>query len=243
MNICGLLVPYHVIIDNLVISSFSRKTPEYSDFNYKRVQDVADNLRTLVINIPLLDDDLTDAEIEILVSQLLKLKNDYPEVQIEAQIIRLMPVGAFNDQSIDIEEYKKYNPIDIAKKIYNRIEENGISCRYHCSLRVLSKLGTCDLHCNMLEKKIGIDCAGNVFACTWGAYLRLPNSYDITQNPFYLGNLVSSNLKSILEGQSKRTEAFKRLSKDVSKHTPKHYCEAVSWFFQKEIDSKGDPLA
>lgn len=224
-------------------SPFSRNTPDYSAFNYKQIQDVAENLQTLVINIPLLDDDLSDDEINILVSQLLKLKNENQEVQIEAQIIRLMPVGAFDDNCSDNDKYKNYDPINTAKKIYNSISKIGISCRYHCSLRVLSRLEPCDLHCNMLEKKVGIDCAGNVFACTWGAYLKLPSNYDITQNPFYLGNLVTSDLKNILEGQGTRTNAHKRLSKDISKHTPKHYCEAVSWFFQKKIDNNGDPLS
>lgn len=224
-------------------SLFSRNMPEYSNINYMRIQDVTENLRTLVINIPLLDDDLNDDEIEILVSQILKLKKDYPEMRIEAQIIRLMPVGAFNDKIINIEKYKKYNPLEIAKKLYNRIEMTGIACRYHCSLRILSKLEPCEMHCNMLEKKIGVDCAGNVFACTWGAYLKLPDNHDITQNPFYLGNLVSTSLKSILEGQGTKTKAYKRLSKDITKRTTKHYCEAVSWFFHGEIDNKGDPLS
>ena len=222
---------------------FSRNSPEYCSHNLNQIQDVAENLKMLVINIPLLDDDLSDEEIDVLIAKLSKLKKDYPEIQIEAQIIRLMPVGAFNDHYTDIEKYKAYNPVKIAKKIYTHIESLGISCRYHCSLRVLPELNTGETRCHMLNKKIGIDCAGNVFACTWGAYLRSPTSSDITQNPFYLGNLVSSSLKDILRGQGTLTSAYKRISRDISNRVSKPYCEAVSWLFQKELDKCSDPLS
>lgn len=224
-------------------SSFSRKVPEYCNHNYEQIQDYAENLQTLVINIPLLDDNLSDDEIDVLISKLLKLKNNYSKIQIEAQIIRLMPVGAFNNVYTEKDNYKNYYPLEIAKKIYNRIKDIGIPCRYHCSLRILSKLGVCESHCNMLEKKIGIDCAGNVFACTWGAYLKLLDCHDIKQNPFYLGNLVLSSLKDILEGHETQTKAYKRLSKDISNQTPKPYCEVVSWFFENKINRNGDPLS
>lgn len=250
-DISGLLKKCEITIDasheNLTESSqessFSRESPEYCDHNYEQIQDVAENLQTLVINIPLLDDNLSDNEIEILMSKLLELKNTYSEIRIETQIIRLMPVGAFNDNYTEKDKYRNYHPLEIAKKIHNSIKNIGIPCRYHCSLRVLSELDGCESHCNMLEKKIGIDCAGNVFACTWGAYLKLPDNHDIKQNPFYLGNLVLSSLKSILEGQEIKTKAYKRLSKDISNQTPKPYCEVVSWFFENKANKKGDPLS
>ena len=95
----------------------------------------------------------------------------------------------------------------------------------------------------MLDKKIGIDCSGNVFACTWGAYLRLPDKYDITHNPFYLGNLVSTDLKTIINGQENKTLAYKRITRDISNKTPRSYCETVSWFFKNTVDENNDPLS
>lgn len=222
---------------------FPRNSPEYCSHNYEQIQNMAENLQHLTINIPLLDDDLDDDEIENLMSKLQKLKNDYSEIKIEAQIIRLMPVGAFHDSYMDSDKYKTYRPLGIAKKISERIGQIGISCRYHCSLRVLPALGICEKRCHMLEKKIGIDCAGNVFACTWGAYLHLPDGYTIERNPFYLGNLTKTSLQSILDGQEDKTSAYKRISRDLSNSVSKPYCETVSYYFQGSPDKNGDPLS
>lgn len=224
-------------------SSFSRNCPEYGIYNFKKIQSISDNIQYLVINIPIIDDDLSDDEINALASKLLQLKHNYSEIELEAQIIRLMPVGAFSDSYMDIDEYKQYQPIDVAKRIKACIEKLGVPCRYHCSLRVLPILGGCDSRCNMLNRKIGIDCSGNVFACTWGAYLRLPENCSIEQNPFYLGNLVNSELITILNGQGNRTEAYKRISREIANQTPKQYCEAISWFLKKDINQNNDPLA
>lgn len=232
--------------ENLGFSSktsiFSRKTPDYCNHNYEQIQNTSDNLRYLIINIPLLDDNLSDMEINNLIFKLEKLKQDYSEIQMEAQIIRLMPVGAFINSDDYSSNYVMYNPIDLAQKIKERIEEIGIACRYHCSLRVLPSINGCDRRCNMLDKKIGIDCSGNVFACTWGAYLHTEND-DITKNPFYLGNLVSTSLKSILEGQDNKTSAYKRISRDIANKADKPYCEAISWYFKNVLDENNDPLS
>lgn len=223
--------------------SFPRNSPEYCSHNYEQIQNMAENLQHLTINIPLLDDDLDDNEIENLMSKLQKLKNDYSEIKIETQIIRLMPVGAFHDSYMGSDKYKTYHPLGVAKKISERIGQLGMSCRYHCSLRVLPALGICEKRCHMLEKKIGIDCAGNVFACTWGAYLHLPDGYTIEQNPFYLGNLTKTSLQSILDGQGDRTSAYKRISRELLKSAPKPYCETVSYYFQASLGENGDPLS
>lgn len=224
-------------------SGFSRESSDYCQYNYEQIENVSENIHHLTINIPLLDDDLNDNEIENLISKLYRLRERYPNIQIEAQIIRLMPVGAFSKKYTDVEKYRNYHPLEIAKKISRQINEIGILCDYHCSLRVLPELGVCEKCCHMLERKIGIDCAGNVFACTWGAYLKMPDQQGIDKNPFYLGNLVSSDLKSILDGQGSKTAAYKRISKDMSKKSTKPYCEAVSWFFQKSLENNSDPLS
>lgn len=223
-------------------SVFSRNSPEYCSHNFSQIQSVSDNLQDLVINIPLLDDDLSDNEIDNLISKLAKLKQEYSEISIETQIIRLMPVGSFCNNDNYISQYAKYNPIDLAKKIKSRIDKLGIPCRYHCSLRVLPDIEPCGKRCTMLDKKIGIDCSGNVFACSWGAYLNMSGK-SISENPFYLGNLVSTNLKNILDGQGSRTSAHKRISRDISNHTIKQYCEAISWYFKNDVNENNDPLS
>lgn len=223
-------------------SVFSRNCPEYCSHNFAQIQSASDNLQDLVINIPLLDDDLSDDEIDNLISKLVKLKQEYSEISIEAQIIRLMPVGSFCSNDEYISQYAAYNPIGLAKKIKSRIDELKIPCRYHCSLRILPNIESCDKRCNMLDRKIGIDCGGNVFACTWGAYLSM-SGRGISENPFYLGNLISSNLKSILDGQGSRTSAYKRISRDISNRTSKQYCEAISWYFKNDVNENNDPLA
>lgn len=231
--------------DNLseesLVSTFSRNSSEYCAHNYTQIQSTSENIRNLMINIPLINDDLNDNEISNLITKLENLKHNYTEIQIEAQIIRLMPVGALNN--VEKDQYKKYQPIKTAKKIKARIEGIGIPCRYHCSLRVLPEIGVCDNRCNMLERKIGIDCSGNVFACTWGAYLRLPENHKISQNPFYLGNLISTDLAHILSDHTGKTEAYKRISRDITNRTPRTYCEAVSWFFGNETEKNNDPLS
>ena len=222
-------------------SKFSRRSLEYCTDNYKQIKNTSDNIRYLMINIPLIDDDLSDDEIECLIDKLEHLKHNYSDLQLESQIFRLMPVGAFN--TVEKNEYRKYQPISVAKRIKARIEGLGIPCRYHCSLRVLPEIGVCDNRCNMLERKIGIDCSGNVFACTWGAYLNLSKDCDVTKNPFYLGNLVSNDLRSIINGNTTRTEAYNRISRDVANRTSRPYCEAVSWFLGKETEKNHDPLS
>lgn len=233
----------HENLSSIPSGVISRNSPEYCKHNYEQIQNTSENLQFLMINIPLINDDLNDEELDNLVSRLVKLKNNYTEIKMEAQIIRLMPVGAFNNSEAFKKEYKNYDPIRIAKTIKSRITDIGIPCRYHCSLRVLSKIGPCNTRCNMLDKKIGIDCSGNVFACTWGAYLQMPCGSNINQNPFYLGNLVQSSLKSILDGQSVKTMAYKRIMRDISNKTNKPYCEAVSWYFNNTLEENHDPLS
>jgi len=226
-------------------SAFSRNSPEYCSHNFEQIQIASDNLKFLMINIPLLDDDLNDQEIDTLLQKLVHIKNDYKEIQLEAQLIRMMPVGAFNSVPQYKKKYKTYNPINVAQKIKEGIDSLDISCRYHCSLRVLPALGSCDLRCNMLDKKIGIDCSGNVFACTWGAYVPLSESQSIDQNPFFLGNLVKSSLQSILNGydDAKRTSAHRRITHELANQKAKPYCETVSWYFNRDIKTNNDPLS
>lgn len=174
----------------------TRGTENYSRKNLEAINESADVIKHLTINIPLLNTDLTDDEIYTLVNAIKKIKDKYKKMAIDAMLIRLMPVGNHGILA-SAKEYEKYNPLSTAEQIKKALSAQDIRCKYHCSLRTL------DCHqseknerCTMLDRKIGIDCAGNVFACAWGGYL--PNIGSIADNPFYLGNVLQRSLSDIL---------------------------------------------
>ena len=163
----------------------------YSRSNRENIPLFSDVVKHLTINIPILDADLSDKEIESLIDIIKKIKQDNREMSIETHLIRLMRVGS-SAQSVDVSVYQSYNPVDVAKKIYSSLTSIGIKCSYHCSLRILSAIGNGKEKCTMMKRKIGIDCAGNVFACAWGGYL--PDT-AVADNPLFLGNLLRQDLR------------------------------------------------
>ena len=89
------------------------------------------------------------------------------------------------------------NPNDFAGLFSEYAVESSIdSVHVHCALR--GKI--MDSKCNMLLEKIGVDCSGNVFACAWGGYITGYCKDNITDNPFYLGNLLEASLYDIING-------------------------------------------
>lgn len=168
---------------------------KYNDNSGVQIDHYSMDVKHLTINVPILDDDLDDNEIETLIKIVKSFTEDYVS-DTKVHLLRKMRVGNAVG-AIQPQEYKKYNPISVAQKIYQKCIENKIRCSYHCSLR----LAVCEISdkCNgcTMEKKIGIDCAGNVFACAWGGYLPYA---DIESNPFYLGNLKDNiDLQAIIE--------------------------------------------
>ncbi|MDE5977056.1 MAG: SPASM domain-containing protein [Turicibacter sp.] len=221
-------------------SIFSREEMEYSKLNVAKIENHAENIRKLNINIPLLEGDLSDVEIERLVNRVVTLKENNPRIEIETSLLRLMPVGSFGKNQ-NREQYRRYNPLMVAKKIKNMFESKGIICKYHCSLRVLEGMDNCDRWCEMLEQKIGIDCAGNVFACAWGSYIAKYNTLE--ENPFYLGNLVETQLTDILNGKGEKTQAYRNIHKELENKTHRHFCSVVSAYMDDELFKNKDPLA
>lgn len=216
---------------------FSRE--EYCNLNIIKVQERSENLRKLIINIPLLVDDLNDSEIQCLIERVDALKKKSPRLEIETVLIRLMPVGLLAENQ-SREQYINYNPLELAKKIKGKFESIKIPCRYHCSLRVLMGMHECDKWCEMLEHKIGIDCAGNVFACAWGSYA---GGYDdIKENPFYLGNLTETRLVDILDGK-KKTQAYRNIHREIENGEKRHYCSVVSQYVSNKLFENVDPLS
>lgn len=214
-----------------------RQANGYSKANSEILFHSSYGIEELTINIPILDSDLSDDEIQKLVELIQKLKTDFPQIKIDAQLIRLMPVGNYAN-NFKKEDYTRYDPKAIALSIHNCLTAAGISCRYHCSLRILDELNPGNCRCTMLEHKIGIDCAGNVFACAWGGYL---SGFNVEDNPFYLGNLLHSSLSDILNNDANPVR--NRIISQIENNSGMDYCQVVSRFVDKDSVSNNDPLA
>ena len=177
-----------------------------------------------------------------LVKKIEWIKTHTMGIDIDVSLIRLMPVGKLSN-NIDKDKYSLYNPIPIINKIRTMLKEIDIVCRLHCSLRVLPSFNNdiVDCHCSMLENKLGIDCAGNVFACAWGGYIQ--NGDDsVTKNPFYLGNLTEVPLMRILDG-AYSTKPYSDIICEIDNKNYREYCSVVSYFTHKERFLNFDPLA
>lgn len=248
----GLLTQCEITIDaaheslssDTKAGAFSRQQEKYSTTNFSVVHDLFEHVQKLVINIPILDDDLTDEEIDTLVHNISDIKAQYSGLRLETQLLRLMPVGAFIPTHRKDDYISHYNPIVVAKKIKEKMESLDIECRYHCSLRILPEINDCAENCGMLLRKLGIDCAGNIFACAWGAYFPLSEDSDITQNPFYLGNLLETNLNKLLdENLSTKTEQYRNIFREVNSSTKRSFCSVISWYNQRKLFENHDPLS
>lgn len=214
-----------------------RQANGYSKANSEILFHSSYGIEELTVNIPILDSDLKDDEIQTLVDMILKFKTAFPKIKIDAQLIRLMPVGNYAN-NFTKEDYDKYDPIATALSIHNCLTAAGISCHYHCSLRILDELNPGNCRCTMLEHKIGIDCAGNVFACAWGGYLP---GFKVEDNPFYLGNLLHSSLTDILNNDT--NPVHNRIICQIANNSGMDYCQVVSRFVDKDSVSNNDPLA
>lgn len=214
-----------------------RQANGYSKANSEILFHSSYGIEELTVNIPILDSDLSDNEIQKLVELIQKIKTDFPKIKIDTQLIRLMPVGNYAT-NFKKEDYDRYNPKATALSIYNSLTAAGVSCRYHCSLRILDELNPGNCRCTMLDHKIGIDCAGNVFACAWGGYL---SGFKVVDNPFYLGNLLHSNLSEILTNDTNPVR--NRIISQIANNTGMDYCQVVSRYVDKDSVSNNDPLA
>lgn len=218
-----------------------RNEKDYSSDNIEQIKHIYEHADMLTINIPIINDDLTDTEIDNLISKVTWLKEHTADIEINVSLIRLMPVGKLA-MTFEKETYKKYNPIEVAKKIKEKLENKNISCKLHCSLRTLSCFGD-DIktnHCSMLENKLGIDCAGNVFACAWGGYIHSKN--PPTKNPFYLGNLTEKSLDKILKGENK-TPYFVSIANEIGAKKYRNFCSVVSYYTAKKMFENHDPIS
>lgn len=216
----------------------SRDEKGYTSHNIEQIGLLLEHTDSLTINVPIINDDLDDNEINELVKRICEIKRHNADVNIDVSLLRLMPVGKIPN-TVTKDFYKTYNPINVINKIKAKLEEKGIVCRLHCSLRVLPGFGESD-YCRMLENKIGIDCAGNVFACAWGGYIHTKE--PITQTPFYLGNLKNAPLDEILDGKRK-TMYFRNIEAEMKSDTKRHFCSVVSYYMNNTLFENNDPLS
>lgn len=234
------------MVNNEMDDSVSRAEAEYTDNNIEEINLISERAESLTINIPIINDDLSDEEIDVLIDKILWIRNHTTGIEIDTSILRLMPVGKMKD-TIKKAEYSKYNPVPVAKKIKEKLDSNKIPCKLHCSLRILPAFNqdVTSNYCQMYENKLGIDCAGNVFACAWGGYLTFSNSpiKNIpTKNPFYLGNLTKTPLIKILNNESRTTQS-RAIFTEIENRNLRNYCSVVSYYMNKELFKNSDSLS
>lgn len=231
----------HAHLNGKSEGGLSRSEDEYCEVNIEQISRLMDHAESLTINIPIINDDLTDEEIRSLIEKISWIKRHYPKTSICTLLIRLMPVGKL-PTAMSQEDYSHYNPIPVAKKIKQELEDNAIPCRLHCSLRVLPCFADemPSEYCSMLENKIGIDCAGNVFACAWGGYLN--GITTLGKNPFYLGNLTKVKLIDILNGGS-RTQPYRKIMSEIDSKQHRRFCSVISYYVKKDLFHNHDYLA
>lgn len=159
----------------------------YSDENYAIIAKIVNRMRKVSINIPITKTDLNGDKIRVVAERINGL--DIRKNRITVNLLRLMPVGRFS-----LDKYPdNYDPLKYITE-FSKYIHSDINVNIHCALRGAK----CDLvdNCGMGQSKIGIDEAGNVFACAWAGYI---SSKNIVDNPFYLGNLTEQSLIDILQ--------------------------------------------
>ncbi len=160
-----------------------RNEKNYNSMNTYVINSYRSRLSKLRINVPIIGTGSEKEQNEIID----KINTIRPD---EVTLIRLMPVGRQTMENYPTD----YNPIPFIQTLKKRINSD-ISVHVHCALRCLEQSD--EDKCTMLNKKIGIDCGGNVFACCWAGYLNYPPD----KNPFYMGNLLEQDLKQIIAGK------------------------------------------
>lgn len=160
-----------------------RRERDYNCLNRRAVRENRDIIGNLVINVPVIEAQMPKRQIEEIVDTIACLEVERKSVTL----IRLMPVGKLAGRHTCTTDY---DPESFIRCFQLYAEKKKIPVKLQCALRARYENSSC----NMLAEKIGIDCAGNVFACAWGGYVTR-NAMD---SPFYLGNLLQKDLKFIL---------------------------------------------
>lgn len=175
-------------------STSIRKELEYSAGNLRAIKQYSDYINHLTINTPIIDDDVTEMDIQVICQQLNKIIEVVNNVRIV--VIRLMPVGNLDGSLIQLHRSPFLTINYLRKYLDPRIE-----IRLHCVLRGV--VDSDSMHCGAASRKIGIDCEGNVFACAWAGDSSINDAPNT--NPLYLGNLLEKPLDVILDSEKATT--------------------------------------
>lgn len=207
----------------------NRAADGYVKENIEQLVLYADEATNLTINVPIIHTDLTEEEISNIVQEIVNIKERNKNSKIRVTFIRLMPVGLAKNLTYP----NPYSPKNVINQIRTGLAPYGIECSSHCSLNVCMN----DEHgdgCGRLTIKLGIDCAGNVFACAWAGYLTPYDKDKIEENPFYIGNLLDMNLIDLLNEQKNQNKNFRKMCK----YNPKtfSFCPLISY-----VENKVDP--
>lgn len=187
-NLQELLYHCELTIDSIEgISDHVRNATTYVTKNRTEAICHLNKISNLHINVPILSPNMGEADIATLVKSI----SDIGAKNIDVSLLQLMNVGKMDPQNYP----SNYSPDRFVSAFLKYAEGTSIQqVHIQCALR--GKLyGEA---CNMLQQKIGIDCAGNVFTCAWGGYIKGFPRDCIARNPFYIGNLLETPLKEIL---------------------------------------------
>ncbi len=196
-----------------------RGESSYSGSNYRAAVDNAAYFKNLTVNVPVIDCRATDEKI----AGIAGLINNIPTRKF-VSLIRLMPVGSMRSGDYPA-DYDPQRYIDL----FSQLLDKTATLHLHCALRG-RYAGECD-NCGLAKRKIGIDCAGNVFACAWAGYLGA----EPADNPYYLGNLVSESVQQIFSGR--RVRELQALAGNTSGR-----CSIFSYLSAGSPDAGVDPL-
>lgn len=235
-----------ITIDALGDSSSIQRDSEsqYYDDNIRGVIENITHIRSLVINMPIMCNELSNAELGCLIRNITVIKQH--GIDVKVNLLRLMPVGGMSHLPYP----KDYNPTKAIQQIVKELRNNGIDVTAHCSLKVTNCLtqnprNIRSQSCNMAMKKVGIDCAGNVFACGWSGYLPNKKTSDEMlkpeENPFFLGNAYNTQLSLILSTDNKKfCELMTRISRSLNRRIS--FCPVISYMVGNQWYQNNDPL-
>lgn len=220
---------------------------DYYDDNIKSVVQHITHIKELTINVPIISAVFESEDITKLVDNIVEIKEH--SVSVNVNLLRLMPVGAMANCTYPA----NYNPSDLINAIAKRLKAQNIDVSIHCSLKGAKCASIFENEansssCSMMYGKIGIDCSGNVFTCGWAGYLPNRMSRESQDsmvqpqmNPFYLGNVATSQLRDVLHAENNRySEIHKRINRSL--HGRVNYCPVVSYTKNPDWFSNNDPL-
>ena len=193
----------------------------YSIKNLKAVQECWKYIHRLTINVPIFETETGLDDLKHLVCCINKINVE----NLSVNILRYMPVG-----KVKLCDYPKaYFPERYIDYIKQNIRSD-IEVSIHCAMRGIKDIND---NCGLLIKKVGIDCAGNIYMCAWAGYLQ----EDKERNPFYLGNALEQNFASLL-----KTKRAIKVQNNLKKNCK--CCCIFSYLYSETHDmfSNQDPL-